>query len=117
MFARTLKTAAIAAAVIVATAGASMAATWAYVDQDANVRKTHKNASMIINSVHEGQKVKVVGEWGNWYKLQIPGQDGWVKKHVIDFDYDPVDYPYGGYGGASFCADGKKVDFCFGIGF
>jgi uncharacterized protein YgiM (DUF1202 family) len=117
---RTLKTVAIATAVVLATAGASMAATWAYVDNDAKVRKFHENNSQTVNWVEEGQKVRVVGQWKNWYKLQIPGPDGWVKANVIDFDYYDDDYPTypvkPGFG-SSFCVDGKNAQFCLGTQF
>ncbi|MDP1729726.1 MAG: SH3 domain-containing protein [Devosia sp.] len=83
---KTLKTAALAIVVVAATAGASLAAQWAWVDHDANVRQFHTNASPVVNWVSEGQKVKIIASWNNWYKLQIPGPDGWVKKNVIDFN-------------------------------
>jgi hypothetical protein len=122
MFITSIKTAALATAIVLATAGASMAATWAYVDQDANVRKNHQNGSQPINTVYEGDKVKVIGQWKNWYKVQIPGPDGWVKAGVLDFDYydDGPVYPVKpgyGYGfGSSFCVDGKGAQFCIGGG-
>jgi hypothetical protein len=124
MFTKTLKTVAIATAVVLATAGASMASSWAWVDHDANVRKKAFAGSDIINYVHEGQKVKIVGQQGPWYKIQIPGKDGWVKKGVLEFgnpgpfpgpfpaDYD---YPYG-YGG-SFCVAGSNASFCLSGGY
>ena len=118
----TLKTAAIATAVILATATSSMAATWAWVDHDANVKKYAGHIGPVVNWVEEGQKVKVIGQKKNYYKVQIPGQDGWVHANVLDFHPGPFpgpfdEYGYGYGGGASFCADGKKVDVCFGFGF
>lgn len=113
---RTLKTGLVAAAVVFATAGASMAATYAWVEYDANVKKKHLNASMTVNSVHEGQKVKVIGSWGNWYKIQIPGPDGWVKKHVLDFTPD-YGYGWGGGYGGSFCVNGQNAQFCISGGY
>ena len=89
---RTLKTVAIAATVVLATAGASMAATWAYVDHTAKVLDDHDKNADPINWVKEGQKVQVVGQWKNWYKLKLKGPDGWVRANVIDFDYYDDDY-------------------------
>ncbi len=117
---RTLKTTALAAAVIVATAGASMAATYAWVDQDANVRKKAFAGSNVINWVEEGQKVKIIGQQANWYKIQIPGQDGWVKKGVLDFNPGPFPGPFPGYGygyGGSFCINGQNASFCLSGGY
>lgn len=124
MFITSIKTAALATAIVLATGGASMAATWAYVDQDANVRKNHSNSSQPINTVYEGDKVKVIGQWNNWYKVQIPGPDGWVRANVLDFDYydDGPSYPVypskPGFGfGSSFCVDGKNAQFCLGTSY
>ena len=106
---KTLKIAALAATVVLATAGTSFAATFAWVDYDANVRNNHANQSMVVNYVEEGQKVKVIDSWGNWYKLQIPGKDGWVKSGVLDFDNwnPPNNNP-----NASFCINGPNAQFC-----
>jgi hypothetical protein len=118
MFARTLKTAAVAAVVLVATAGASMAAQYAWVDHNAKVKKHHTLASQTVNWVAEGQKVKVIGSWGNWYKLQIPGKDGWVKSHVLDFQPFPGPFPGYGYGyGGSFCISGDSASLCLSGGY
>jgi uncharacterized protein YgiM (DUF1202 family) len=105
---KTLKIAALATTVIIATAGASFAATYAYVDYDSKVRKNHSNQSQVINWVEEGQKVKVIGQSGNWYKIQIPGKDGWVKAGALDFD----NWNGPNYNDASFCVNGQYASFC-----
>ena len=109
---KTLKIAALATTVIIATAGASFAATFAYVDHDANVRKNHSNISQVVNYVEEGQKVKVIGQNGNWYKIQIPGKDGWVKAGALEFDN--WNGPNNNYNDASFCVQGQYASFCIG---
>ncbi len=117
---RTLKTAALAAAVVFATAGASMAATYAYVEDDSYVRSNHYTTSPKVNTVYEGDKVRVIGQWNNWYKLSITGPDGWVRGSVLDFDYFDDDYvpPKPGYGfGSQFCVEGKKAQFCLGTNY
>jgi uncharacterized protein YgiM (DUF1202 family) len=132
MFATTFKKIALAAAIVAVTASTSMAATWAWVDQDSNVKKFHKNSAMNINYVHEGQKVKVVDQWNNWFKIQIPGKDGWVKANKLDFHpggnngwgnngwgnngwgnsgWGPG---FGGSVGGSFCVNGQHAQFCLG---
>lgn len=125
MLAKTLKTAAIAATVILATTGASMAATWAWVDHDAKVKKNPGHIGPTVNWVEEGQKVKIVDKKKNYYKLQIPGQDGWVHADVLSFGkpgpfpgpFPAYGYGYGGYGSGQFCAQGDSVQFCLGVGF
>lgn len=82
-----LKTAFVAATLIAASATGSMAAQYAYVDHDAVVRNGHSLGAPIINSVDEGDYVKILAHWGNWYKIKIAGPDGWVKAGVLDFDY------------------------------
>jgi len=121
MLTRTLKTVAVAAALVLATASASMAATYAWVDNNASVKANHSNGSGTVNWVHAGQKVKVVNSWGNWYKVQIPGNDGWVKANVLDFSppgYGPFPgYGYGGGTGGSFCVNGNHGSFCLSGGY
>ncbi len=117
---RAFKTAALATLLLIGTASASMAATWAWADKDANVRKTHSQQSSVVNYVEEGQKVRVIGQWNNWYKLQLPGPDGWVRANVLDFDYDDYDdgyYPSKPSFGSQFCVDGKNAQFCLGTQF
>lgn len=107
----TIRTAAIALAFVAATAGAASAAQFAWADQDAKVRLQHFNGSPTVNWIQEGQKVKVVGQWNNWYKIQIPGQDGWVKAGVLD--WNNFNQPNGG----SFCVQGQKASFCINASF
>lgn len=116
---RTLKTAALATLVVIATAGVSMAAQYAWVDNNAKVKKHHLQASQTVNWVQAGQKVKIIGQWNNWYKLQIPGQDGWVKAGVLDFGPQfPGPFPGYGYGyGGSFCINGQSASFCLSGGY
>jgi SH3-like domain-containing protein len=120
MFNRTLKTVAIAATVVLATASASMAATWAWVDHDTNVYLKHKNSSPVVGYAHEGQKVKVLDTYSNWVKIKVSGDIGWVKENKLDWAPYPVSYPsygFGGYGGGSFCAEGKSASFCLSVGY
>lgn len=109
----TLKTAALALVAIVGTASAASAAQFAYADQNAKVRLFHKNTSPSVNWIEEGQKVQIIGEWNNWYKIKIPGQDGWVKASVLDFAPAP-DFPVNG---GSFCVNGKDASFCINANF
>jgi uncharacterized protein YgiM (DUF1202 family) len=106
---KTLKIAAVATAVVLVSASSSFAATFAWVNYDSKVRNSHTTQSMVVNYVEEGQKVKVVNSWGNWYKIQIPGKDGWVKANALDFDNwnGPVNDA-----SASFCINGPNASFC-----
>ena len=116
---RTLKTAALSTLVVIATAGVSMAAQYAWVDNNTKVKAFHKQNSANVNWVQAGQKVKVVGQWNNWYKLQIPGPDGWVKGNVLSFGPQfPGPFPGYGYGyGGSFCVNGQNASFCLSGGY
>ncbi len=89
-----IKTGAIAAAILLATTAASFASTWATVDHSADVHLFHSNGSPVVNTVYHHEHVKVIDVSGNWVKIQIPGQDGWVKSYVLDFGGGG-----GGYGG------------------
>ena len=103
-----IKTAALALAVVAASAGAASAATFAWADQDAKVRLFHKNTSPTVNWIAEGQKVKVIDSFGGWYKVQIPGQDGWVKGSALSFGpyWKNADYD------TSFCVGNVNAKFC-----
>ena len=111
MFSRTLKTATIATVVLIATAGASFAAQYAWVDHDAKVKFKPKNVSQTVNWVEEGQKVKIISHSGNWVKVQIPGKDGWIRSSVLDYAPFPA---YDDYydGGASVCIGGPYGSLC-----
>ena len=125
MFATSFKKIALAAAIVVVTASTSMAATWGWVEDGANVHLKPNKHSMIVNGVDEGQKVKIIGEYGTWLKLAIPGKDGWVRKNKISYDYpgwDDADWPHdgGGFGfgfGSSFCVADDKAHFCLGASY
>ncbi|RYE85143.1 MAG: SH3 domain-containing protein [Hyphomicrobiales bacterium] len=116
MFNRTLKTVAIAAVAVFATAGASFAAT-AWVDHDAKVKFKPRNNSQTVNYVEEGQKVTIIAENGSWVKIKIPGKDGWVRASALDYDYAPYPvyddyYDYGPGYGASVCLGGPLGSLC-----
>jgi hypothetical protein len=112
MFTRTLKTVAIATVVVIATAGASFAAQYAWVDHDANVKFKPKNSSQTVNWVEEGQKVKIVGYSGNWVRIKIPGDDGWVKAGALDYAPFPAYDDDYGYGGTHVCIGGLYGSLC-----
>ena len=112
MLTRTLKTAAIAAVAVLATAGASFAAQYAWVDYDAKVKFKPKHVSKTVNYVEEGQKVKILAHAGNWVKVQIPGKDGWVHTSVLDYQPFPAYDDYYGDGGTSVCIGGPYGSLC-----
>jgi len=117
MFTRTLKTVAIAATVLVATVGVSMASQYATIKQNVSVYKQHKLQSDIINTAWEGDVVSVAQQWKDWYYIIVTGKDGWVRGKYLDFDYGP-DYGPGLYGpGGSFCLNGQNAQFCFSTGY
>jgi len=117
MFTRSLKAVPIATLLTIATAGASFAAQWAWVERDAVVRLNHKSSSPGVNSVDGGDKVRVIAAWGSWYKIKIPGTDGWVRASVLDFDpeyWDYPDHPGHPHIGGSGCVGGDNASFCLG---
>lgn len=105
-----LKIGAIAAAIVLVTASASLAATFGVVTQGSPVRANHSNASAIVNSVAFGQPVEIVNSWGNWYKVKIPGPDGWVRKNRISLN--PAPPPPSSGPGVQFCFNGPFGYLC-----
>lgn len=103
-----VKAGVLAASLIAATATAASAATWGMVEQDSVLRANHSNMSAPVNSVDEGDVVQIIGTWGQWYKVKVPGPDGWIRKYKIDTDfYDPPGTP-----GVQFCFNGPFGYFC-----
>lgn len=116
MLNRTVKTAALAAAMLVAATGASMAAQYAWVDHDTYLYEYKNTASDEVGYAWEGQKVKVLATTNSWAKIKANGDTGWVKKSKLDWAPTFIDYP--GYGGgASFCGGGSGGSVCFSFGY
>lgn len=113
MFTRTLKTAAIATVAVILTAGASMAAQYAWVDHDAKVKFKPKHNSQTVNWVQEGQKVTILAHAGNWVKVKIPGKDGWVRANALDYAPFPNNNPWPNNGG-QVCFNGQYGYVCIG---
>jgi len=105
-----IKTGAIAAAIVLATASTSFAATWGMMTQDSVVRANHSNGSPVVNHVDDGDMVKITGSWGQWYKISIPGPDGWVRKNRVDLN--PYAPPPSSGPGVSFCFNGPLGYVC-----
>lgn len=114
MFTRTLRTTALAAVAVLATAGASFAAQYAWVDYDAKVKFKPKPSSQTVNYVYEGQKVKVIAHAGKWVKVQIPGKDGWVKANALDYAPFPNNNPWPYNGNGQVCFNGQYGYICLG---
>ena len=82
-----LKTAALAAAILVATAGGSFAAT---IDGNTKVLDAPHKWADVVQYAFDGQNVKVLQCQGKYCYVKIAGPDGWVRKSDIDFGYiDP----------------------------
>ena len=108
-----LKTGAIAATAILMTASGAFAAS-AYVDYDAKVKKSWTSSSPTVGWVDEGDYVKVLGytnKNGGWFKINPPGPNntGWVKKNVLDLEYDD---DYDPKPGVEFCFTGPLGYVC-----
>jgi hypothetical protein len=118
MLNRTVKTAALAAALLVAATGASMAAQYAWVDHDTYLYEYKNTGSDEVGYAWEGQKVKVLATSSSWAKIKANGDIGWVKKSKLDWAPTFIDYPGYGYGGgASFCGGGSSGSVCFSFGY
>jgi uncharacterized protein YgiM (DUF1202 family) len=80
-----LKSAALAGILLATSAGGAFASQYAFIDHDVLVRQHHSNGSSIVNSADEGDHVKILAHWGNWYKIKLGGPDGWVRANALDF--------------------------------
>lgn len=126
-------TALLAAAVLVASASAAMAAP-GVVTGNANVRSGPGTGYSVISSVHYGQYVEIEYCSGNWCHVSKPGRDGWVSAGYLALnDGWDDDYPrhhghhghnngnwghHGGWNnsvGINTCVSGQNASFCIGF--
>ena len=123
MFA-TIKTAALASLVLVATTVGAFAAT-GHVTQDTKITKYPKYVAMGIGVAKEGEKVWIVDCQGAFCYIERKwGTDGWVLKSRLEVAAPNLPVPpqapgpfpgfFGGYEGAgvSFCVGGENASFC-----
>jgi hypothetical protein len=129
-----LTTALLAAAVLVASATAAMAAP-GVVTGNANVRSGPGTGYSVISSVHYGQYVEIEYCSGNWCHVSKPGRDGWVSAGFLALnDGWDDDYNHGHHGhhghhnsgwynhsgwnnsvGVNTCVSGQNASFCIGF--
>ncbi|WP_395820738.1 SH3 domain-containing protein [Devosia sp.] len=114
MINRIVTAATVAVFALAATAGAASAAQYAWVDQNAKVKAKPFNVAATVNTVFEGQKVKIIAENGNWVKIKIPGMDGWVKSGVLDYAPFPNNNPWPNNGNGQVCFNGQYGYICIG---
>lgn len=91
-----IKAGAVAAAMLTATASGAFAfapvsGTFNY---DAPIKADHFFGAPTVNWANEGDDLTIISKFGNWYKVKVPGPDGWVKKSAVDLDYYPTPTPY-----------------------
>lgn len=56
---------------------------WIKVGQ-ANIRSAATVESKIVITLRQGDQLKVIGESGNWYQVELPGKkEGWIHKSLI----------------------------------
>lgn len=126
-------TALLAAAVLVASASAAMAAP-GVVTGNANVRAGAGTGYQVISSVQYGQRVDIEYCAGNWCYVSKPGRDGWVSASYLATTNNWGNYRRhngwgnnGGWGnhhggwnnhssvGVNTCISGQNASFCLGF--
>jgi len=56
---------------------------YVYIDTNsARIRKEANTSSSIIDTATEGTKIAIIGEEGDWYKIQIVGKTGYIRKDL-----------------------------------
>ena len=123
---KTLTASALVLALVLGSAGAASAA-WMAKDTVVKKHPGHIGKLKGINHVSKGEEVVILGEKGSWYKIKIPGPDGWVGKSAISFKKPGKGWGkgkgkwgngwgnnggWGGGSGGSFCINGEKAQFC-----
>jgi hypothetical protein len=103
-----VKAGVVAAAMVVASVSVASAAQYAIVTQDSFLRLNHSNSAPIVNDVEEGDVVQLLSKWGSWWKVKVPGPDGWIRSYKLEFDYE--DNPQ--KPGVQFCFNGPFGYIC-----
>ena len=112
-----IKTVALAGAVLLATVGGSFAAT---IDGNTPVKDGPAKWANTVQWAQDGEHVTVLQCQNGYCLVKINGPDGWVKKADIDFNNwngpkKPWKYGYGypyGYGGPVGCVYGPYGYVC-----
>lgn len=127
----TFTTVLLAAAVLVASASAAMAAP-GVATGNANVRAGAGTGYPVISSVQYGQSVDIEYCAGNWCHVAKAGRDGWVSASYLATTRDWgnhrrhngwSDNGWGNHGGwynhnavgINTCVSGQSASFCFGF--
>ena len=98
-----IRTGILATVLILATAGASLAAT-AWADGDVRVKEEPWRSSDTLGWLEDGQRVSTDGCRRGWCKIKLRGPDGYVREDDLEFrrahrDSDPdVEFCIGGGG-------------------
>jgi uncharacterized protein YgiM (DUF1202 family) len=104
----------LAATLVIATAGAALAAP-AWINQHTHVKHKPAHISQNVNWAQAGQQVNVIDAYKSWYKIQLPGKNGWVKKSTVDFKKWGKGPKWGmgkNYSQLEFCFGGQNASFC-----
>ena len=108
----TLKTAALALALMVGTAGAAFADS-AIADYDVKV-KSKAGGGKTVDWLYEGEEVhvsKCTKSKPGYCWIEHKGPDGWVRLSALDFDYDEWDGDWK-HADVEFCVGNWNASFC-----
>lgn len=60
-----------------------------------NMRKKATTDSKVITTLGAGDKVSILDDSGNWYKVRYDGETGYIRKDLITFDESEATYSIG----------------------
>jgi hypothetical protein len=107
---RTLKIAALSLVVLAGTAGVALAST-AWIDDTTKVKEEPYKWADTIGWAKEGKKVWVEECFkGYCYIEQKGGEDGWVRKSALDFNWGKGDVDVD----VEFCFGDPNISLCVG---
>ena len=113
---RTLKTTALAIALVLGTSAGAFAAV-AYVEEDTKVKEDPWKSSDTLAWADEGEKVYCDDFENGYAYCERDGKDGWIKKSDLEFKKSKKEVdiefcfggfgpsPWGGIGGGHICLD------------
>ena len=109
-----LKTGAIAAAaLLISVTGAFAAPHFGTINYNTPVKANHSNWSPTVNFAHDNEDVMILDyspAFGGWFKIKVPGPDGWVPKSAVHLDWNGNGNNWGN--GPQVCFNGPFGQMC-----
>ena len=66
---------------------------WAENGKPVNLRKAASKDAPLADRIPVGESVQIIGESGDWFRVKVNGQTGWMMKEFVKEDEQDPDFP------------------------